>query len=282
MKTVTQINDLRATINQWRKAGQKIAFVPTMGNLHEGHLSLVDDAFMRADKVVVSIFVNPMQFGANEDLDNYPKTLAADSAALTERGVNLLYTPAVKDIYPRPLKEQTYVDIPKISNIICGETRPNHFRGVTTVVTKLFNLVQPDIACFGQKDFQQLFLIKRMVEDLSMPIQIIGVPTVREKSGLAMSSRNGYLTPEEKQLASVLYSSLKYAKQYIQQGHKDYKHIKQAMQANIEQADLRTDYIEFKDANTLAEATQDTTNFVVLVAAFIASARLIDNIEFSI
>ncbi|AWB67039.1 pantoate--beta-alanine ligase [Saccharobesus litoralis] len=282
MQTVSDIKQLRNQVANWRQQGLKIAFVPTMGNLHNGHLSLVDNAFMRADIVIVSIFVNPMQFGQNEDLDAYPRTMEADSQALAERGVNLLYAPTVKDIYPRPLAEQTYVEVPELGNIICGKSRNSHFRGVTTIVNKLFNIVQPDVACFGEKDFQQLFLIKRMVEDLSMPIEVVGVPTVREESGLAMSSRNGYLSDEEKQQATALYKSLKYARDYIKQGHRDFRHIKQAMQTNIEQSQMRLDYVEFRDANTLLEANHNTTSFVVLVAAYLSSARLIDNIYFDI
>ncbi len=280
MNTISSITALRDQICKWKAQGLKVAFVPTMGNLHQGHLSLIETAKRHADKVVASIFVNPMQFGANEDLDNYPKTLTEDQNKLKDLGTDLLFTPTAEQIYPKGLDKQCFVEVPEMGNILCGNSRKNHFRGVTTVVNKLFNIVQPDVACFGEKDYQQLFLIKTMVEDLSMPIEVINVATVREDSGLAMSSRNGYLSAEEKAQASALYKSLNDAKGIICEGQRDYKHIKQAMKHNVEKAGMRLDYIDFRDADTLMPATEKTGHILVLIAAYIGSARLIDNIYF--
>ena len=215
MQSITEIKSLRSQIKAWRQAGLSVAFVPTMGNLHRGHFSLVEKAKTLADKVVVSIFVNPMQFGANEDLDNYPRTLSEDKQGLAELGTDIVFTPSVSTIYPNGLGEQSFVDVPGVSLGYCGGSRPGHFKGVATVVTKLFNLVQPDYACFGEKDFQQLQVIKTMARDLSMPVEIIGVPTMREVSGLAMSSRNGYLTAEEKATASLIYKAMQQMKTAI-------------------------------------------------------------------
>lgn len=197
MQTISDIAELRALRREWQLQGLRIGFVPTMGNLHLGHLSLVEAAKKDADIVVVSIFVNPMQFGAGEDLDNYPRTLAEDSAQLAELGVDVIFTPTAKGIYPRGLEQQTFVEVPGISYMICGASRPGHFRGVATVVTKLFNMVQPNIAYFGEKDYQQVQVIKAMVEDLSMNLDIVSVPTMRHDDGLAMSSRNGYLNEQQ-------------------------------------------------------------------------------------
>ena len=216
MQTTQEITDLRTTISAWRQQGLKIAFVPTMGNLHQGHIALVDKAKSVADKVVVSIFVNPMQFGANEDIDSYPKTMAADQEKLIAAGTDLLFTPTAKIIYPKDIDKQSFVEVPSISDGYCGESRPGHFRGVSTVVCKFFNIVQPDIACFGLKDYQQVQVIQMMVEDLSMPIEIIPVETVREASGLALSSRNGYLTPQEKEIAPTLNQNLRWLAKEIQ------------------------------------------------------------------
>lgn len=208
MITSTHIDDIRTQVRAWRAKGETVAFVPTMGNLHQGHITLVKEAAQKCDHVVVSIFVNPMQFGQNEDLDAYPRTLAADSEALTTAGAELLFTPTPATIYPKGLAQQTFVEVPGISEVLCGASRPGHFRGVATVVCKLFNIVQPDVAFFGNKDYQQLLVIRTMVEDLSLPIEIIGVDTIREASGLAMSSRNGYLTRDEKAAAPALKKAL--------------------------------------------------------------------------
>jgi len=279
MKTVESIKDLREQVKSWRMQGLTIAFVPTMGNLHEGHLALVKAAHQRADKVIASIFVNPMQFGLNEDIDNYPKTLAQDKASLIEVETDLLFTPTADIIYPKGFGENSYVEVPNISDLYCGASRPGHFRGVATVVCKLFNLVQPDSACFGSKDYQQLQIIQTMVEDLSMPVDIIPVEIIRETSGLAMSSRNGYLTPEELAIAPALYQTLQWMDTQLRKGHQPTDYTTLIMQASekINNAGLKADYINVCHAKTLAPATQKDKKIVILAAAYLGKARLIDN-----
>lgn len=281
MQSISEIKSLRSQIKAWRQQGLSIAFVPTMGNLHQGHFSLVEKAKTLADKVVVSIFVNPMQFGANEDLDSYPKTLDADKQGLAEIGTALVFTPTVDVMYPNGLDAQSYVDVPDISMGYCGGARPGHFKGVATVVTKLFNMVQPDFACFGEKDFQQLQVIRAMVRDLSMPIEIIGVPTQREVSGLAMSSRNGYLSEQEKDTAKVLYQTLLNAGQSLDQGNKAFDAIELEAKQALELAGLKPDYFAIVEKDNLKPATLETKEFVILAAAFLGKVRLIDNLQVS-
>ncbi|MBL4865009.1 MAG: pantoate--beta-alanine ligase, partial [Pseudomonadales bacterium] len=216
MELIKSLDDLRQKIREHKQQGKTVALVPTMGNLHEGHITLAREAKKIADIAVASIFVNPTQFGANEDLDSYPRTLEADGEKLAGAGLDLLFTPSVDTMYPNGLELQASVIVPGLSEELCGATRPGHFTGVATVVSKLFNLFQPDIALFGEKDFQQLMVIKRFSKELAFPIQIIGVPTVREDNGLAMSSRNGYLTVEEKQKAAMIYKTLQQAKEEIE------------------------------------------------------------------
>ncbi|MGZ9897220.1 pantoate--beta-alanine ligase [Shewanella gaetbuli] len=280
MITTANIADIRTQVNAWRQQGESVAFVPTMGNLHQGHITLVTEALKQADHVVVSIFVNPMQFGKNEDLDAYPRTLEADSRALIEAGAELLFTPTPEIIYPKGLDKQTFVDVPEIGDELCGASRPGHFRGVATIVNKLFNIVQPDLAFFGNKDFQQLLVIKTMVEDLSMPIKVIGVDTIREPSGLAMSSRNGYLTTEEKAIACTLKQSLDMMAEGIKQGRSIAEVTKQATNMLIE-AGFKPDYLEVRNANNLKIAAADNTELVIVAAAYLGKARLIDNLTFS-
>ena len=280
MITTSAINTIREHVNAWRSKGETVAFVPTMGNLHHGHITLVNEAKKRADHVVVSIFVNPMQFGQNEDLDGYPRTLAQDSEKLQAAGAELLFTPTPAIIYPKGLAQQTYVEVPNIGDELCGESRPGHFRGVATIVTKLFNIVQPHIALFGRKDFQQLLLIKTMVEDLSMPIEIIGVDTIREDSGLAMSSRNGYLTAEEKQQAAKLKSALDNIIREIQAG-KGIEQVVEQAEKSLLGVGFIPDYIEVRNAHTLHNATLNDNNLVVIAAAYLGKTRLIDNVCFS-
>ena len=279
MQTVSNVSQLRSKIKSWKQQGLTVAFVPTMGNLHAGHFSLVDKAKQIADKVVVSIFVNPMQFGKHEDLDKYPRTLVDDQNGLIEHGADLLFTPTVETIYPKGLEAQSYIDVPGVSEGHCGASRPGHFRGVATIVNKLFNLVQPDIACFGEKDFQQLAVIKTMVEDLSMPIEIIGVATKREESGLAMSSRNGYLSDEEKQQACALYQIMKNAENALKDGELSIAEITEQAHLAIVQHGFKLDYFNICNAHTLQPASNDDTNLVILVAAFLANVRLIDNLQ---
>jgi len=255
----------------------RIAFIPTMGNLHEGHLRLVDAAKERADRVVVSIFVNPMQFGANEDLDAYPRTPEQDSALLEARGADLLFMPRVEDIYPVGNEAVTFVEVPGISNILCGTSRPGHFRGVTTVVAKLFNMVQPDVALFGEKDLQQLIAIRRMVFDLNFPIDIVGVPIIREADGLAMSSRNSYLTESERAIAPRLYQIIQELAAELENKVSNYLLLEQQAAAKIDAAGFKCDYITIRRASDLDEPEMGDRALAILVAAGLGSTRLIDN-----
>ncbi|KJH83193.1 pantoate--beta-alanine ligase [Pseudomonas fluorescens] len=279
MNTVKTVRELRAAVARARGEGKRIAFVPTMGNLHSGHMALVTKASQRADFVVASIFVNPLQFGAGEDLDKYPRTLAADQEKLLQAGCHLLFAPSVEEMYPDGMAGQTRVSVPQLSEGLCGASRPGHFEGVATVVSKLFNMVQPDLAVFGQKDFQQLAVIRALVHDLNMPIQIIGEPTVRAEDGLALSSRNGFLSPEQRAVAPVVYRVLSQIAEAIQQGHRDYptligEHLKQ-----LEAAGLRPDYLEIRHAKTLRPAVSEDRDLVILAAAFLGTTRLIDNLH---
>ncbi|WP_462153820.1 pantoate--beta-alanine ligase [Pseudoalteromonas piscicida] len=282
MQSVTEIKSLRSQIKAWRQQGLSIAFVPTMGNLHRGHFSLVEKAKTLADKVVVSIFVNPMQFGANEDLDSYPRTLEQDKQGLAELETDIVFTPTVETIYPNGLNAQSFVDVPGVSEGHCGGTRPGHFRGVATVVTKLFNLVQPDFACFGEKDFQQLQVIKTMVKDLSIPVEVIGVATQREVSGLAMSSRNGYLSESEKDTAKVLFQALKAASDALENGEKDFLKVTKSATEMLHNAGLKLDYFNICQKDSLKPATLEDNQLVILAAAFLGKVRLIDNIQVTV
>lgn len=278
MITVDSIEKLRTQIKTWRQQGLTIGFVPTMGNLHAGHISLITEAKKHADKIVASIFVNPMQFGVNEDIDSYPRTMADDQQKLIAEGTDLLFTPTAEIIYPKGLEKQSYVEVPNVSDGYCGESRPGHFRGVSTVVCKLFNLVQPDVACFGLKDYQQVQVIQTMVEDLSMPIKVIPVATVREASGLALSSRNNYLTAEEKAQAPALNKTLCWLAQALTSST-DYQGLINQATDKINQAGLTTDYINICHSRTLNPATADDKQLVILAAAHCGKARLIDNLQ---
>lgn len=279
MITSAHIDDIRTQVRAWRAKGETVAFVPTMGNLHQGHITLVKEAAKKCDHVVASIFVNPMQFGQNEDLDAYPRTLEADSQALTAAGAELLFTPTPAIIYPKGLAQQTYVEVPGISDVLCGASRPGHFRGVATIVCKLFNIVQPDVAFFGNKDYQQLLVIRTMVEDLSLPIEIIGIDTIREASGLAMSSRNGYLTVEEKAAAPALKKAIDAMAKGIKQGI-SIEQVTEEAKASLTAAGFTPDYLEVRHADTLAKAETQDKALVILAAAYLGKARLIDNLRF--
>ena len=279
MKIIQDINELRSTIRAWRQAGERIAFVPTMGNLHQFHFSLVDVARQHADRVIVSIFVNPMQFGPSEDLDNYPRTLQQDCDGLTAHQADAVFTPTPALMYPRGLDVQSYVEVPKLGDHHCGGSRAGHFRGVSTIVTKLFNLVQPDVACFGQKDYQQLAIIRQMVTDLSMPIEIIGVPTCRADDGLALSSRNGYLNAEQRAIAPALYQSLQWLKAQLAAGEADLRALEQQTKQRLQEAGFRPDYLNISNQLTLEPAKLASEPLVVLAAAYLGTTRLIDNIE---
>lgn len=282
MKTLHTIIDVRTQVRAWQKAGEAVAFVPTMGNLHDGHITLVREGLKVAQRVVASVFVNPTQFGPNEDFDKYPRTLEADSAKLAAAGCDLLFAPSVDEMYPHG-RTQTVVHVPGLGDALCGRSRPGHFDGVSTVVSKLFHIVPADIALFGEKDFQQLAVIRRMTADLCFPIRIIGVPTVREPSGLAMSSRNGYLTAEQKATAAVIYRSLGTAREAILLGHRrDYPAVAAEAARSIEAAGLVIDYIEIRNGHTLTLAGPGDDYLVIAVAAKLGNTRLIDNIAFSL
>ncbi|HBC1283563.1 TPA: pantoate--beta-alanine ligase [Escherichia coli] len=268
---------LRQQIRRLRMEGKRVALVPTMGNLHDGHMKLVDEAKARADVVVVSIFVNPMQFDRPEDLARYPRTLQEDCEKLNKRRVDLVFAPSVKEIYPNGTETHTYVDVPGLSTMLEGASRPGHFRGVSTIVSKLFNLVQPDIACFGEKDFQQLALIRKMVADMGFDIEIVGVPIMRAKDGLALSSRNGYLTAEQRKIAPGLYKVLSSIADKLQAGERDLDEIIAIAGQELNEKGFRADDIQIRDADTLLEVTENSKRAVILVAAWLGDARLIDN-----
>ena len=268
---------LRQQIHRLRMEGKRVALVPTMGNLHDGHMKLVDEAKARADVVVVSIFVNPMQFDRPEDLARYPRTLQEDCEKLNKRKVDLVFAPSVKEIYPNGTETHTYVDVPGLSTMLEGASRPGHFRGVSTIVSKLFNLVQPDIACFGEKDFQQLALIRKMVADMGFDIEIVGVPIMRAKDGLALSSRNSYLTAEQRKIAPGLYKVLSSIADKLQAGERDLDEIIAIAGQELNEKGFRADDIQIRDADTLLEVSENSKRAVILVAAWLGDARLIDN-----
>lgn len=278
MDTVSAIAEVREWVQAARAKGERIGFVPTMGNLHAGHLALADAAREAADFVVASIFVNPLQFGPNEDLDAYPRTLEADQQGLSEHAVDLLFAPAVAEVYPDGMTLQTRVSVPGLGDILCGASRPGHFDGVATVVTKLFQIVQPDLAVFGRKDFQQLTLIRRMVRDLSMPVTIIDVPTARAADGLALSSRNHYLSVDERARAPALHRALNQAARQIEQGEVNLGGITKQALTNLEDSGFRPDYFEIRHRHTLEEPLPDDRELVILAAAWMGKTRLIDNL----
>ena len=278
MQVVSSVAALRQDIDQYRQAGKKVAFVPTMGNLHDGHLQLVKLARQKADVVVTSIFVNPMQFGQGEDYDSYPRTHEADIERLTAVHNDLLFLPEVDTMYPIPIEQQTMVEVPGLSNILCGASRPGHFTGVATVVCKLFNLVQPDLAIFGEKDFQQLMIIRQMVRDLCLPIEIIGAPIVREADGLAMSSRNGYLDQQQRKLAPSLHRQLQHMQQQLIDGNRDFAGLEKHAEQQLNAAGFLTDYIQIRRSTDLQKPAETDNDLIILAAAFLGSTRLIDNL----
>lgn len=277
MKVETTLSGTRAALRQARKAGKTIAFVPTMGNLHEGHIQLVKKARIRADFVAVSIFVNPTQFGAGEDFDKYPRTLEADSAELAEARCDLLFAPTASEMYPDGRSQSTVVTVSGLDTILCGRSRPGHFAGVATVVSKLFNIVQPDLALFGEKDYQQLAVIRRLTHELCLPIDIVGVPTIRAADGLALSSRNGYLTPELRLTAPALYQTLQSIKKSLESGQNDYVALCGQGNAQLAALGFVPDYLEIWRQD-LTPAQPGDQHLVVLVAARLGTTRLIDNL----
>ena len=277
-----QIKSVQRIVRDWKRQGCTVGFVPTMGNLHIGHLSLVEKARRHTDKVVVSIFVNPLQFGPTEDFDSYPRTLEQDGAALAEAGVDLLFAPTVNEMYPQGQTQQTRVHVPQLGDILEGVSRPGFFTGVATVVNKLFNCVPADLAVFGNKDFQQLQVIRRMVTDLNLPMEILGGEIVREANGLAMSSRNGYLSSEEKAQAAALYQTLCGVRDSILAGAHDYAALEQQASVRLLSAGFSPDYVSIRSTQDLSPAVAETRSLVILAAAVLGKTRLIDNISFEI
>ncbi|QHP81412.1 pantoate--beta-alanine ligase [Pectobacterium odoriferum] len=268
---------LRREIRRWRQEGKRIALVPTMGNLHDGHMTLVDEARARADIVIVSVFVNPMQFERPDDLARYPRTLQEDCEKLNRRGADLVFAPSPDVIYPNGLESQTFVDVPGLSSLLEGASRPGHFRGVATIVSKLFNMVQPDVACFGEKDYQQLALIRQLVRDMGYDIDIIGVPIVRAKDGLALSSRNGYLSAEERQRAPHVYQVMMDMATQLDNGDRQIDTLLGQAADKLREAGFTPDELFIRDADTLQPLNAASTRAVILMAAWLGKARLIDN-----
>jgi pantoate--beta-alanine ligase len=279
METVTTISAVRGRVRAWRHAGQRVVFVPTMGNLHSGHVSLIETARRHGERFVASIFVNPMQFGPNEDFAHYPRTPREDERMLSTAGCDLMFMPDVSEIYPHGSERATRVEVPGLSRILEGEFRPGHMEGVSTVVAKLFHIVEPDVAVFGEKDFQQLAVIRRMVAELCMGVEIVGAPTMRDADGLALSSRNQYLTAAERALAPVIYATLEAAAARLRAGDAQFASIERSGFQALESARLRPDYFSVRRADDLGTPSPATRALVVLAAARLGKARLIDNVQ---
>ncbi|RZU47057.1 pantothenate synthetase [Fluviicoccus keumensis] len=282
MRTEHTIQGLREQLRQARRDGKTIGFVPTMGNLHAGHISLVERAKVQCDIVVASIFVNPTQFGANEDFGTYPRTLEADSQLLSAAQCDFLFAPAASEMYANDLNQSTIVHVAELGKELCGAHRPGHFDGVSSVVSKLFNIVQPDTAFFGEKDFQQLAIIRRMTHELNFPITIVGVPTARAEDGLALSSRNGYLSDSERKQAPMLYRMLCQLRDAISYGQRDYAMLTDAACLHLQKSGFEPDYVSVRRASDLLPATAEDTALVILVAARLGKTRLIDNLAFDL
>jgi pantoate--beta-alanine ligase len=278
MITVERIADLREAVRAWRLDGERVGLVPTMGSLHDGHMSLLTTARQHADRVISSVFVNPLQFGPGEDFERYPRSPAEDQRLLEKAGCDLLFLPTVKEIYPDG-SSATRVTVEQLSQILCGRFRPGHFDGVATVVAKLFGIVQPDVAVFGEKDYQQLAIIRRMTADLDIMVQVIGAPTVRAADGLAMSSRNRYLSEAERELAPRIYATLRAAATRLEHGERDYAQLAAWGAAQLQAAGMPPDYFEIREAVTLREPSAATREVVILTAARLGKARLIDNLR---
>jgi pantoate--beta-alanine ligase len=279
LDTVTTIAAVREHVQRWRREGLRVAFVPTMGNLHAGHVSLIEAARHHGKRFVSSIFVNPMQFGPNEDFAHYPRTPREDEGMLAAAGCSLMFMPDVAEIYPHGSERATRIEVPQLSRILEGEFRPGHFEGVSTIVAKLFHIVEPDVAVFGEKDYQQLTVIRRMVADLCMPVEIVGAPTMRDADGVAMSSRNQYLSPAERALAPRIFAALQAAAARVRTGDVDFSSIERAGFVTLEGAGFRPDYFSVRKAEDLSPATPVARELVILTAARIGKARLIDNVQ---
>lgn len=278
MQVIADKSGLREQLDEWRREGERIAIVPTMGNLHAGHVSLIDVAREHAERVVVTVFVNPTQFGAGEDFDSYPRTIENDTRRLAQASADVLFVPEVETVYPFGLEAATRVTVPGLTEHLCGSFRPGHFDGVTTVVARLFLLVQPDVGVFGQKDYQQQLVIRRMVEDLGLPVSILTAATVREDDGLAMSSRNAYLDESERAVAPVLYQSLRTVAAQLAAGARNFAELETAASDALARAGFEPEYVAIRDADDLAPPMANGEKFVVLTAAQLGAARLIDNL----
>ena len=282
MKIFHTVSGMREALRPERQAGKKVGFVPTMGNLHEGHLQLIHLARESCEVVVASIFVNPLQFGLNEDWEKYPRTFDDDVRKLEGAGCDFLFYPDENEIYPNGMADQTRVVVPTMTDILCGASRPGHFEGVTTVVSKLLHIVQPDRAIFGIKDFQQLAVIRRMVEDLCIPVEIIGAPIARDYDGLALSSRNCYLTDEERSGVKILYETLCWCREEIANGRRDFIRLEELTTEKIEKGGFRIDYVSIRDAKSLEPAAHDDMEITILGAMYAVGARLIDNVSLNL
>jgi pantoate--beta-alanine ligase len=278
VQTLSKVDALREQVAEWRRAGDHIALVPTMGNLHDGHLSLIHMAKQHAERVVISIFVNPTQFGVGEDFENYPRTLERDKLKLKKAGPHLLFVPEVATMYPFGLDKATTVTVPVLSEELCGSFRPGHFDGVASVVSRLFGLVQPDVAVFGEKDYQQLLVIRRLAEDLNLAVKVLAAPTMREADGLAMSSRNQYLTEDERKIAPALHRVLKRTAAAVQSGSRDFAGLEAQGFRELAEAGFAPDYLAIRRAENLEAPDRDDDHLVVLAAARLGAARLIDNV----
>ncbi len=282
MERIERLQRLRERCGEWRQAGLRVALVPTMGHLHAGHLALIREAAARADRTSASVFVNPLQFGADEDFSHYPRTLEHDSDMLRDAGCDLLFAPSEAEVYPRGREGQSVIEVPGLCDQLCGASRPGHFRGVATVVAKLLNMVQPEVAIFGEKDFQQLLIIRRMVEDLNLPVEIVGAPIVRELDGLAMSSRNRYLSAAEREIAPQLHANLVAAAARLRAGV-DCAAVEHEAEQALAAAGFEPDYVSVRRRSDLAQpapapGTPDDCALIVLAAAWLGRARLIDNL----
>lgn len=282
MRTTHTISELRAYLRHHRNQGHRIALVPTMGSLHEGHLALVKAAKRQADVVVTSIFVNPLQFDRSEDLDTYPRSLAEDQRLLNDTGNDLVFAPSPREMYPNGLDHHTRVTVPVITELHCGANRPGHFTGVATVVTLLFNIVQPDVAVFGEKDFQQLAVIRKLTRDLCLPVHVEAAPTYREKDGLAMSSRNRHLSQEERRRAVLIHEMLESTAELIRRGRRDYSTLADQARKTLSEHGFKPDYFNVVNSDTLAPAEHNDNQITLLAAAWLGSTRLIDNISITL
>jgi len=282
MHTIDRISQLRSHLWQAKLEHKKIAFVPTMGNLHEGHLQLIDRALEESDLVVASIFVNPLQFGPGEDFNGYPRTFMSDQEKLMSRGCHVLFAPSVGEMYPKTNLSLTLVSVPHLDSLLCGKSRPRHFTGVATVVTKLLGIVQPDVAIFGLKDYQQFLVIQQMTDDLCLPVNIIGAPIARAETGLALSSRNGYLSAEELDRAAQLYACLVACRMALEAGETDLLKLEEVAQCKLETIGFKRDYFKICRQNDLQAPTLDDKQLAIVAAAYLGKARLIDNIRFTL